>query len=278
LARLLALLRDRNFLLRLISALILIPLALGAVTLGSWWFMALIAIFAGVAGHEWRKIVSPESPRYTEAVLICLLVGSLLVTGPGPAPDIELAGFLLILCAAIVFALSLVARLRESIMLTMGIPYILLPSFSLIWMRDLPDGLRLIVYLFCVVWATDIGAYLVGRIMGGPKLAPQISPKKTWSGAIGGTLIAGIVGLGVALLHKTDLPIVAFSLACFLAIVSQFGDLLESGIKRHFAVKDSGDIIPGHGGILDRVDGLLTASTGLAVFHGLLLALGYSWW
>ena len=133
--------------------------------------------------------------------------------------------------------------------------YIAPAILALLWLRGLPDGLRWVAFLAAVVWSGDIGAYLVGRLVGGPRLAPSISPGKTWSGAAGGTACAVLAGVLAASGHA-----VAALPALVLSLAAQAGDLLESALKRHFGVKDSGRIIPGHGGLLDRLDGVLTAA------------------
>ena len=136
-----------------------------------------------------------------------------------------------------------------------GLVYIVPALVALLWLRGLPDGLRWVAFLAAIVWSGDIGAYLVGRLIGGPRLAPRISPGKTWSGAAGGTACAVLAGVAVISGHLVAaLPALALSLA------AQAGDLLESALKRRFGVKDSGRIIPGHGGLLDRLDGVLTAA------------------
>jgi len=127
----------------------------------------------------------------------------------------------------------------------------------LAWLRT--GGWGNVLFVLLVVWATDIGAYLIGRFGGGPRLAPRISPGKTWSGAAGGLASALAVGLGTALFSQAPLAGALFVAAGF-SVAAQAGDLLESGMKRHFGVKDSGRLIPGHGGLLDRLDGLLAAA------------------
>ncbi len=128
------------------------------------------------------------------------------------------------------------------------------------------------LFLAAIVWGGDIGAYLVGRLVGGPRLAPRISPGKTWSGALGGTLVAVLAGLAVRPGHA----LLAGLVALLLSVAAQAGDLLESGLKRRFGVKDSGRLIPGHGGLLDRLDGVLTSAPLLAALvwqasrHGLV--------
>jgi phosphatidate cytidylyltransferase len=131
------------------------------------------------------------------------------------------------------------------------------PAFiCLIALRAGPAGLRNLLYLAAIVWAGDIGAYLAGRLIGGPRLAPRISPGKTWSGAAGGTLAAVLAGAAAGFEHPAN----AAALALVLSVIAQAGDLLESAVKRYFGAKDSGRIIPGHGGLLDRLDGVLTAA------------------
>ena len=154
-----------------------------------------------------------------------------------------------------------------------GFVYCLLPAISLLWIREraefqgLGSGFDLLIWVFLVVWSTDIGAYFAGRAIGGPKLAPSISPNKTVAGLIGGVLAATILaGLWV---YAVKLPATLLALAAPLAVAAQLGDLFESGLKRRSGVKDSGTWLPGHGGLLDRLDGLvpvaiLTAAMMLA--------------
>jgi phosphatidate cytidylyltransferase len=143
-----------------------------------------------------------------------------------------------------------------------GILYIGPATLSLLMLRGGPAGLGNVLFLLLVVWAADIGAYLAGRMIGGPRIAPRISPGKTWSGATGGAACAMLTGALVGWAH----PWRAAVLALALGLVAEAGDLLESAIKRHFGAKDSGWVIPGHGGILDRLDGVLTASPAALIW------------
>ena len=139
----------------------------------------------------------------------------------------------------------------------------------MLWVAAGPHGRVAVFFLLAVVWASDIGAYAVGRAIGGPRLAPTLSPNKTWAGAFGGLAGAVLVGLGAArVMDASAGMIVALSLV--LSLAAQLGDLAESFAKRKFGAKDSGSLIPGHGGLLDRLDSLLTA----AALQGLLLLLG----
>lgn len=147
-----------------------------------------------------------------------------------------------------------------------GVLAIGLPCLALVWLRRDPDfGRQIVFWLFALVWATDIGAYAAGKLIGGPKLAPRISPAKTWAGLIGGVGCAGAVGAVAAVLMGSGAMVAFVALSACLGAVSQAGDLTESWIKRRFRVKDASNIIPGHGGMLDRVDGLLAASAAVAL-------------
>jgi phosphatidate cytidylyltransferase len=145
--------------------------------------------------------------------------------------------------------------------LALGVPYAGIGGLSLLWLRlHSPAGLHDALFLVAVIWATDIGAYLAGRLLGGRKLAPKISPGKTWTGAIGGLLLAAAAGVTLAGMNGLALPV-----AVLLSLFAQGGDLLESAIKRKCGVKDSGRTIPGHGGLFDRLDGFLTAAPLAAI-------------
>ena len=156
---------------------------------------------------------------------------------------------------------------RAKFNLAFGIPYIGLAAVALPWLREDPDaGLANTLFILVLIWTSDIGAYAAGRLIGGAKLAPVISPGKTWSGALGGLVCAALASLaftacftpGFSALH-------VIGLAIGLGVISQAGDLLESALKRHFGVKDSGRIIPGHGGLLDRLDSLLAVAPAAAL-------------
>lgn len=147
-----------------------------------------------------------------------------------------------------------------------GVGYIAVVGASFLWLRGMTpavhgySGATILIWMLCVVWATDIAAFFTGRAIGGPKLAPSISPGKTWSGLAGGVAAAAIIGALFAMAEHMPGFVVLFLLSAMTSAVSQGGDLLESYIKRLCGVKDSGDLLPGHGGVLDRVDGLVTAA------------------
>ena len=141
-----------------------------------------------------------------------------------------------------------------------GFLYALAPALALLWIRERsPVGVELLLWVFITTWSVDIGAYFAGRTIGGPKLAPAISPNKTWAGLIGGMIAAALFGGLWAWLLQ--LPAILLLLASPFAVAAQIGDLFESWLKRRAGVKDSGDWLPGHGGALDRLDGLVVVAT-----------------
>lgn len=141
-----------------------------------------------------------------------------------------------------------------------GVLYILLPTVSLIWIRQSDKGANIVLWIFAIVWMTDICAFFTGKQIGGPKLAPSISPNKTWSGLLGGIIGASLTGFIFAKYNSSSQVLVLTIISGSLAIYAQIGDLVESWVKRKFKVKDSGKLIPGHGGVLDRVDGIVTVA------------------
>lgn len=142
----------------------------------------------------------------------------------------------------------------------LGVAYILFPIGGLLVLRYGPHGFGLTLWTLAIVWATDIGAYFSGRYFGGPKLAPSISPAKTWSGLVGGAVAAGVIGPIVAS-QGHNMPIICYILGAPMGLLAQGGDLFESWLKRIAGVKDSGNLIPGHGGVLDRLDGVVPVAT-----------------
>lgn len=256
--------------LRVASALVLGALILLVTLWGGWPFRLVWILVAGLVAYEWLAIVGRGNA--IPAGIGVVVAGFALTYSP--ASPAALAGTAA--AAALLGALATpFVRSRLALELC-GVAYAL--AFALVTpaLRDLPAiGLALILWSFAVVWLTDIAAYFTGRKLGGPKLMPAVSPKKTWSGAIGGA-VAGMVGgylvwrLMPALQGVTAAgPVVAASLAG--SIVSQAGDLFESSLKRRFDAKDSSKLIPGHGGFLDRLDGywavLVLAGFALFALH-----------
>ena len=256
--------RASSFAKRALSALALAPPVLAAVWFGPPWSDILILLSAGVLVWEWSRLVQANGAE--NATLAVAVFGALLLGTFGEwywALGVVFAGAVLPLPRRA--AMRWRAYRAQQDWIAAGTLYIGLPGIALIWLRDLPDGLAVVIWLLLVVWAVDIFAYVAGRAIGGPKLWPAVSPKKTWAGLIGGVLASAIVGGALAFVEEGRDPVRLAVLAAVLAVVAQGGDLLESAVKRHFGVKDASDIIPGHGGLLDRVDGLLTASFALAL-------------
>lgn len=257
-----------NLRLRVVSALVLIPLALALTWMGGLAFRLFVAIVALAMIYEWLTITAGRDWGRTHWVIAALLGAIALLLVAGAAP-----GLLLILTIVATVIAVVVARFSgHDHWPPSGILYAGLSAIALAMLRGGDAaGLWAILFLFAVVWVTDIAAYFVGRAIGGAKLAPRISPGKTWSGAIGGTVGGVAAGLTVALLADVRLGLAVFAgLALLLSVVAQMGDLFESHLKRRYAVKDSSNLIPGHGGVMDRVDGLVAAAVAFYVV-GILL-------
>jgi phosphatidate cytidylyltransferase len=250
---------------RIVSAAILAPAALAAVIWGGLPFAALVTLVGAIGFWEWTAIVGAGSlPAWRGSALALLVVGlsGLALVQAHWAPMLIAAPVLLFVALGI-----FMPRLRW---LSRGMAYVAVPCAAFILLRQSqPFGLVAILFILFVVWATDIAAYFGGRALGGPKLWPRVSPKKTWSGALAGLVAAAVVG-GLTVWMTIGNPLFGLLLAVPLSIAAQVGDLFESAMKRRFGVKDSGTIIPGHGGVLDRVDGLFSA----AVAAWIIAALG----
>ncbi|OYV44516.1 MAG: hypothetical protein B7Z75_02545 [Acidocella sp. 20-57-95] len=259
--------RWSDFWVRLASAAVLGPLALLALWHGgsAWAFLIAVALFG--LGTEWARLAG--LPRFTGRAMLlpCGLLAVEMVALTGGFQ----AGFVALL------VLALIAWRLDGRFAAVGVPYAGIGGLSLLWLRLQPmHGLQDTLFLVVVIWSTDVGAYLVGRVIGGARLAPRISPGKTWSGSIGGLLIGGVAGAMLAG-GPNAIDWWALGPACGLSIFGQAGDLLESAVKRHLGVKDSGHTIPGHGGLFDRVDGFLAAAP-LAALLALLLHGGVPLW
>jgi phosphatidate cytidylyltransferase len=249
--------------LRVLSAVLLVPAALAVTALGGVWFALGAGACALILLREWTLIVRVQHETLASAIAYASVVAAAVAAAAGRVE----AGFALLLACTVALALlGSVRRQKQILWLAAGIVYAGSSGAVLIALREGSAGLAVIVFLFGVVWATDIVAYFVGRRVGGPKLWVRVSPKKTWSGALGGFAAAVAVGwLGFLLTGRAS-PGVWLAFAAFLSVFSQVGDLFESALKRHFGVKDSGHIIPGHGGVMDRLDGLVGAAVlGYAV-------------
>ncbi|MBW9061853.1 phosphatidate cytidylyltransferase [Rhizobium herbae] len=249
--------------LRIVSGLVLAVVTLGATWAGGTVFQLLSVAIALLVYHEWSTIT-----RLAERDFRGNAFGWLSQAAIAALILFDNAQLTLLVLAACALAGAIWVFLRGgSWWLPGGIVYAGLTGISLSAIRGDSDiGLVAMIFIFAVVWGTDILAYFIGRAIGGPKLAPRISPGKTWSGAIGGAVSGVIAGVVVFLSHFSMDDVRIPLLALALSVASQIGDLFESYIKRRFGVKDSSRLIPGHGGVMDRVDGLVFACFAALLF------------
>ena len=250
---------SRNLLMRVLAALVLAPLAIAIAYSGGWLWATLVALASIGLYVEWLMIVGlARKARVTASGVAALAIAGICLIGA------RLDAALIVLAIGLV-AVALVSPERRSWTAT-GFFYAAAAEIAAVLVRlDSNNGFVALVFVLLVVWVTDIGGYFAGRGIGGPKLWPRVSPKKTWAGAIGGFAASLVVAVGFAALGlgKTSALLL---LAALFSIVSQLGDLFESAVKRRFGVKDSSQLIPGHGGLLDRLDGLVAAVVVAAIF------------
>jgi phosphatidate cytidylyltransferase len=241
--------------LRTLVGFALVAVAAVALGLGGIFFWLLTTVVALLMMAEWSDLfgATPRNKRLAQFSLsVPLAIMCPLAAGAG--------FFALGLLVGAAFFTVIVSQ-RPT--LAFGVIYAGLPVLSLLLIRHQHDGIVFAFWTLALVWVTDIGAYFAGRAVGGPKLAPAISPNKTWAGLIGGIVLAGLFGL---FMHASYGLALRLTLASpFLAVVAQAGDLYESWLKRRAGVKDSGNILPGHGGVLDRIDGLVPVAPVAAV-------------
>ena len=251
---------------RAASAAVLVPAVLGAVWFADlpglrWLFLVLVAVAVALLAIEWGAMTAPKAPvRVSTALTVAILAGAFLA----------FQGHMLLAWAAMVMgalASALVARgvAERPPNAAFGVIYLAIPVICLVWLRGMPEGRQWTVLLLVVAWAADIAAFAVGSALKGPKLWPRFSPNKTWSGFIGGLAASAAAGAAMAAFSAIVLSVQAGALIGLLGgLATMGGDLWESMLKRRFGVKDSGDLIPGHGGLLDRVDGLMFAVVVIA--------------
>jgi phosphatidate cytidylyltransferase len=249
---------------RLVSSVVMIPPVIAAVWIGSPYFDILLLIAGLAAIFEWCRIAgNGNSDRHGYAAICLFAVVLILYSFQQILASWALMGIGTL-------GLALFGWRRQAPgnpWPAAGLLYIGGACMALSALRGDPaEGRHIIIWLFLVVWATDIGAYLFGRWVGGARLAPAISPNKTWAGLLGG--IASAAGVAAIIIAATPVErgiVAVVVLSALVAVVSQVGDLFESWYKRRFGVKDSGNLIPGHGGILDRIDGMLLVAPSVAL-------------
>ncbi len=225
---------------------------------GGPWLAAACAAAVVVMSYEWARMSEPQSvmPAFGFALagsLGAVMLASWLLLGWG------VAWLTLCACASALRRKSFLGMIETA----GGAIYVGLPVTVFLWLRDrAPEGLETILALFAIIWAADIFAYFGGKLIGGPKVAEGLSPKKTWSGIVAGTVAGALAGFGCGAVYHVagDFRFVWLAIGALIAFTGLMGDLFESFLKRRFGVKDASRVIPGHGGVLDRLDGLMAAS------------------
>jgi phosphatidate cytidylyltransferase len=261
-----ALARRSNLVLRVVSSLVLAPIAIAAAYVGGAGFIAFWTVAALAVLWEWDTLICMHDRNTV------LATGALALGGAAVLLAIDRWDVAIALIALGCFGVAALASKVRAVWCAGGLVYAAMLLIAPVLLRRDPNlGFATILFLFVVVWLTDIAAYFVGRALAGPKLMPQVSPNKTWSGAIGGT-VAGVVG-GAAVASQFGIEhLFAASMVAFvLSVVSQAGDLAESAIKRQFNAKDASQLIPGHGGLMDRLDGFVAAAAAgalIGIAHG----------
>lgn len=245
-----------SFYKRAVTALIMAPVVLGMLVAGSPYIELLFLLCAAALSWEWAKMVPNKNGCFYTTVYTAVSALAVLY------PDI-----LTVLSVVVLMTIWVIYKSRgeeHRKLLALGVPYISVGVGALMWMYYVDGNPDTVIWLVLVVWGVDVGGYVVGSTLKGPKLAPTISPNKTWSGLIGGMLFSAVLSLFFVyvILGVRDSGYLVFSTVCaaLVAVIAQIGDLTESKIKRTLGLKDSSDLIPGHGGVFDRVDGLIFAA------------------
>ncbi len=241
---------------RVIVGAFLAAVAIADIWIGGWAFVAMIALGTSIVAWEWGAMHG-DSRIFRAGTVFIICGASVVAMIRDPLHALAALGAGLFIGA--VWRLGQVPQVRRGWAQSVaGGLYAGLPAVALITLRNQPDGLALVMWTMALVWMTDIGAYFAGRGIGGPKLWPAISPNKTWAGLFGGAAAAGVFSaLFGHFAGWAQAPVLLFALGAFLACVAQAGDFFESWLKRRAGVKDSGTLLRSHGGIMDRVDGLV---------------------
>jgi phosphatidate cytidylyltransferase len=255
-----------NLLLRIVSSLLLAPIAIAAAYFGGIVFIAFWALAALAVLWEWDTLVCADDRNPV------LATGAVTIAGAALLMALGRSGGAMALIALGFFAVAVLSSRLRRLWCAAGLVYGAAIVIAPVLLRHNAErGFAAILFLFAVVWLTDVVAYFAGRGIGGPKLMPRVSPNKTWSGAISGTLAGVLGGVDVARGFGIEGLAAVAAVALVLSVVSQAGDLAESAIKRHFNAKDASQLIPGHGGLMDRLDGFVAAAAVgavLGIAHG----------
>jgi phosphatidate cytidylyltransferase len=246
---------------RIISGIAIGVIALAMTAWSVTTFAVLMFVIGAAMTWEWARMVRGAIP---DAGMIVQILAVFLAAVLSATDRAGLGIAATVIGAIAVAALAFGAGRAQ--LSGVGVLYAALPVVALGWLRgDEPLGFHATLFVLVSVIVTDVGAYASGRTIGGPRLWPRVSPNKTWSGLIGGVAAAAVAGALFSWILGTGSPRWLASLGFFLGLIAQGGDLAESALKRHFGIKDSSDLIPGHGGVMDRMDGIVTASIAAAV-------------
>ena len=243
----------KSFFKRVATSLVLIPLVIACIILGYPTLFLLALLGAALLSWEWANMVPNSRPTFYAVTYFFGAVSAIMLK-PWLVP-----AFVMVVALTVAFCKSKGEAHRKFLLL--GIPYITIGIGSIVYLYT-AYGPYIVLWFMFLVWGVDIGGYFVGTTVKGPKLAKKISPNKTWSGLIGGVLLAVAISYGVMVFFSVNDSVREYYLimAAILAVIAQIGDLIESFIKRRLGVKDSSNLIPGHGGIFDRIDGLIFAA------------------
>jgi len=250
---------------RILSSIVMVVVALVALAAGRIGFNGLVVAGAAILAWEWTRLCGGGRFGWTgvvQTLSVLAVVAAAILDRPMLGVLLGLGGI------AGGYIAARVSRRDHPRWIAAGVAYIGLPCMALISLRAEPAGGSIILWLLLAVWATDIGAFFAGRLIGGPLLAPHLSPKKTWAGLAGGAVSAALVGVVLPAFDVATPSRLTLAVAgVIVAVTAQAGDLGESWVKRRFGVKDASQLIPGHGGLFDRVDGLLVAALAMALWH-----------
>jgi phosphatidate cytidylyltransferase len=254
---------------RVLSGLVMGLAAIGATIWGGWPFFLLWMLAAAAVADEWQRMAHGAGASFITGLAVAATLLAGFAAWSGDLSTLGIGVFSLLFMALLGVAVWLSRPELRSVTAT-GLLYAGAFAAGIILCRSRGyDGAVVVLWLFASVWGTDILAYFTGRALGGPKLWPRVSPKKTWSGAIGGLAGGVLLGAVLLLLAGVSLRWQHVALAAVFSILTQLGDLYESAMKRRFGVKDSGRLIPGHGGFMDRLDGFIVAVVFAAAFGAL---------
>ncbi len=242
-------------------------MALAAIYFGSPYFEAVVTVGAVAMAWEWDRICGQQRFGASGWVMAGCLLAAIAGAWLG---RYDLAAAIVAAGALAAYGTALMCPRGEPLWTASGTLAVGIPCIAAVWLRNLPQqGFETFIWLIGVVWVTDLAAYVTGRLVGGAKLAPRISPGKTWAGLIGAIVAAAVLGVVGAAWAGAETLWAFAVLGAIAAVLAQTGDLAVSLVKRRFGVKDASNLIPGHGGVLDRFDGLLIATPALALL---------AWW